>query len=156
MIFNNTKLNFDEIDSIIYEISKKSKNKTICIALIGDLGTGKTTFAKKLLKNLDVKETVKSPTFTYMVEYQGCIDIAHFDVYRINNEDDLYDIGYFDYIDNYPLVLIEWADLIPNSLPTNTLYFEINHFDLDNRNISIYEIKEGEKNYVDISNYDFY
>lgn len=158
MIIENEKLNFNQINNLIDEISKKiinSKSQNICIALIGDLGTGKTAFAKRLLANLGVKEHVKSPTFTYMIEYSSIIDIVHFDVYRINNEDELYDIGFFDYVDNENLVLIEWADLIPNSLPENAFYFEIKHCDLENRYISIYTKKDGEKTYVDFYNYNF-
>lgn len=99
---------------------------------------------------------VKSPTFTFLIEYTTpSIDIAHFDVYRISNEDSLYEIGYFDYIDAPGLVLIEWADLIPHSLPDNCLFFKIEHDSLDTRYISIYTMKDGEKNYVDIYNYNF-
>lgn len=155
----HTKLNFNEINNIIDHIASKiseNKEKSICIALIGDLGTGKTAFAKRLLKDLGVCVPVKSPTFTFLIEYTTpSIDIAHFDVYRISNEDNLYEIGYFDYIDAPGLVLIEWADLIPHSLPDNCLFFKIEHDSLDTRYISIYTMKDGEKNYVDIYNYNF-
>lgn len=155
----NKKLNFDEINGLIDIISNivyKNKNKSMCIGLIGDLGTGKTAFAKKLLSNLGVLDSVKSPTFTFMIEYNlKDIDIAHFDVYRINNEDDLYDIGFYDYIDSPGLTLIEWANLIKNSLPDNCLFFEIEHNDINTRFISIYTMKDGEKKYVDLDYYNF-
>ncbi|MDK9580730.1 tRNA (adenosine(37)-N6)-threonylcarbamoyltransferase complex ATPase subunit type 1 TsaE [Sneathia sanguinegens] len=159
MKIENKKLNFEQINEIITHIAKlisKNKEKSICIGLVGDLGTGKTTFAKKLLKDLGVCQPVKSPTFTFLIEYfTKDIDIAHFDVYRINNEESLYDIGYFDYIDAPGLILIEWADLIKNSLPDNCLFFEIKHDSLNTRYISIYTMKDGEKNYVDLYNYNF-
>lgn len=159
MILNNKKLNFDEINKLIDDISKivlNNKNKSICIALIGDLGTGKTAFAKRLLSHLGVKETVKSPTFTYLIEYDAeNMNICHFDLYRVSGEEDLYNIGYFDYINQKGLILIEWADLILNEVPENALFFEIKHDDINSRYISIYEMKDGEKKYVDISSYNF-
>lgn len=158
MKFINEKLDFDKINKVIDDISdivSKNKGKSMCIALIGDLGTGKTAFAKRLLKNLGVTTSVKSPTFTYLIEYNTDIDIYHFDVYRISNEDDLYDIGFFDYIDQKGLTIIEWANLIPNNVPHNALYFEISHDDENTRYISIYNLKAGEKEYVDICNYNF-
>lgn len=159
MEFNKTILNFKEIDNLIDTISNKieDNNSNICIGLIGDLGTGKTYFSKRLLKNLGIKEAVKSPTFTYMIEYSiSYMDIYHFDVYRISNEDDLYNIGFFDFIDeDNSLVLVEWANLILDSMPNNTLYFEIEHNDFESRKISIYTLKGGKKYYVDINNYNF-
>lgn len=81
-----------------------------------------------------------------MIEYNlQDLDIVHFDVYRINNEDSLYDIGFYDYIDAPGLTLIEWANLIPNALPKNCLFYEINHDTLDTRFVSIYTMKDGEK-----------
>lgn len=155
----NKKMNFDEINKIIdylAKLVKKNKNKSMCIGLIGDLGTGKTAFAKRILFDLGVLCSVKSPTFTFVIEYNlQDIDINHFDVYRINDEDSLYDIGYYDYIDTPGLTLIEWANLIPNSLPKNCLFYEINHDTIDTRYISIYTMKDGEKNYVDLNNYNF-
>lgn len=159
MEFKNKRLSFDEINELIDNISKKvieNKNKSLCIALIGELGTGKTAFAKRLLKNLGVTVTVKSPTFTYMIEYNTKdVNIYHFDLYRISNENDLYNIGYFDYVDQRGLVLLEWANLIEGNVPEDALYFEIKHDDVDSRYISIYIMKDGEKKNVDISSYNF-
>ncbi|WP_068268347.1 tRNA (adenosine(37)-N6)-threonylcarbamoyltransferase complex ATPase subunit type 1 TsaE [Caviibacter abscessus] len=159
MEFRNKRLNFNEINEIIDNLSKlvcANNKKSLCIALIGDLGTGKTAFTKRLLKGLGIEENVKSPTFTYMIDYKTKdMNIYHFDLYRVSNEDDLYNIGYFDYIDQKGLVILEWADLIKGNVPENALYFEIKHDDIDSRYISIYIMKDGEKRYVDISTYNF-
>lgn len=160
MILNKEKLSFKEINIIIDKLSTKiieNKDKNVCIGLIGNLGTGKTAFAKRLFSNLGVIDSVKSPTFTYLIEYNTeYLDIYHFDVYRINNEDELYNIGYYDYIgNNNTLLFIEWADLILDEMPKNTLYFEILYDTIDTRRLSAYTLEKGEKIYVDIYNYNF-
>ena len=88
------------------------------IALIGNLGAGKTFFAKQLLKNIGV-ENASSPTFSLVNIYEGKpFSAAHFDFYRINKPEELFDIGYYEYLDNPELItLAEWADMFPGALP---------------------------------------
>ncbi|VWL85202.1 tRNA (adenosine(37)-N6)-threonylcarbamoyltransferase complex ATPase subunit type 1 TsaE [Oceanivirga miroungae] len=160
MLLNKTELSFEKFNELVENFSKRileNKKNSICIGLIGDLGTGKTAFSKKLLSSLGVTEYVKSPTFTYLIEYNiDGIDIYHFDVYRISNEDELYNIGFYDYIDNNnSLVLVEWANLILDEMPKNTIYFEIEHSKENTRIYSSYIIDKGEKIYVDVYNYKF-
>lgn len=160
MLLKKTELSFDKFNELIKNFSKRileNKKKSICIGLLGDLGTGKTAFSKCLLANLGVKEHIKSPTFTYLIEYNSNgIDIYHFDVYRINSEEELYNIGYYDYIDNdNTLILVEWANLIQDEMPKNTIYFEIEYSTLNTRKYSSYIIDKGEKIYVDVSTYEF-
>ena len=92
----NKILNFSQINQMIDELSKKIINENVkSIALIGDLGTGKTHISKRICKNLGVTENVKSPTFTYLIEYDlEDIKIVHFDLYRLSNIDELYEVGY--------------------------------------------------------------
>lgn len=160
MILKHTELGFEEFNEIIEDFSKKileNKKNSMCIGLIGDLGTGKTAFAKNLLSCLGINEQVKSPTFTYLIEYEiENLDIYHFDVYRISSEDELYNIGFYDYIDNNnSLVLVEWANLILEEMPKNTIYIEIEHSSEKTRKYSSYIIEKGEKIYVDVNNYKF-
>ena len=91
-------LTFGEIDSLAVKTAEKMKNGG-CLGLIGDLGTGKTTFTKKICKEYNIHENIKSPTFTYVIEYTtGDVTVYHFDAYRIINSEEIYEIGFEDYI----------------------------------------------------------
>ncbi len=87
-------------------------------ALIGDLGTGKTTLVQSVAAALGVRGKISSPTFTIVQEYRdGRIPLYHFDVYRVSSEDDLFEIGFDEYLEGNGICLIEWADLIEDLLP---------------------------------------
>ena len=93
------------------------------VALIGDLGTGKTTLTKYIAAALGVKETVTSPTFNIVKEYHsGRLPLYHFDVYRIGSSEDMFEIGCEEYFFGDGVSVIEWADLIEEILPENTTY----------------------------------
>ncbi len=86
--------------------------------LIGDLGVGKTVFTKGLAAGLGIGEPVSSPTFTIVQIYEeGRLPFYHFDVYRIGDVEEMEEIGYEDYIYGGGVSLIEWADLIEETLP---------------------------------------
>ncbi len=92
------------------------------VALDGDLGTGKTVFAKGFAAGLGVKETVSSPTFTILQVYEeGRLPLYHFDVYRIEDIEEMEEIGYEDCFYGSGVCLIEWADLICDILPKRCL-----------------------------------
>lgn len=117
------KLKFNEIDVLAKKIANFVVENTV-IALIGELGTGKTTFTKTFSKELGVKENLKSPTFNYVLEYlSGRLPLYHFDVYRLCEAEEIYEVGYEDYINNGGVAIIEWANIIEQELPKE--YIEI-------------------------------
>lgn len=96
------------------------------IALVGGLGMGKTHFTKGLLKGLRSKEVVTSPTFALLQEYSGGrLPVFHFDLYRLETEEEVLRLGWDDYLDSDGLVVAEWADLFPDLFPEGTLWLEI-------------------------------
>lgn len=114
------------------------------VAMYGDLGVGKTAFVRGFCKNLCPNSTVKSPTFALVNEYK-CIQntqdikkVCHFDMYRVTDEDDLYSIGYDDYLRDDYLCIAEWCELIPYALPDERIEVKIEKTDLVNeRKITI-------------------
>ena len=95
---------------IAKEFAGKLKSGDV-VTLDGDLGAGKTFFTSSLCKELGVKDIVQSPTFTIVNEYKsGRIPVFHFDVYRISSPDDMYDIGFDEYLYSDGISIVEWAD----------------------------------------------
>lgn len=80
----------------------------------GDMGAGKTAFTKGIARYLEVDDEVTSPTFALVHEYTGKLPLFHFDLYRISGYDDLYAIGFFDYLDRGGIIAAEWSENIPN------------------------------------------
>lgn len=95
------------------------------VCLIGDLGTGKTAFTKGIAEALGVPGYITSPTFTFVNEYQGRIPMFHFDVYRIGDPEDLFEIGFEEYLERDGIVIIEWADMIKEILPHDYIWIEM-------------------------------
>ncbi len=99
--------------------------------LHGDLGVGKTVFTKGFAKGLGVDDVISSPTFTIVQEYDnGEMPFYHFDVYRISDPEEMYEIGFEEYIYGGGVCLIEWAELIKDILPENVTNITIEK-DLD-------------------------
>ncbi|MBR3153018.1 MAG: tRNA (adenosine(37)-N6)-threonylcarbamoyltransferase complex ATPase subunit type 1 TsaE [Clostridia bacterium] len=106
----------DETKLIAKEFAKKL-NKGDVVVLTGDLGSGKTKFTEGFLSYFGLENEISSPTFTIVNEYKkGDVSIFHFDVYRLENEDEFYAIGGEEYFDK-GICLIEWGELIENALP---------------------------------------
>lgn len=115
------------------------------VALYGDLGVGKTAFTRGFTHFAIPAAKVKSPTFALVNEYVGeKVKICHFDMYRIEDEDDLYSIGFYDYLNGKNLCITEWSENIEHSLPDSYVRVEIiknNTSDPDSREIRISVIK---------------
>ena len=94
--------------------------------LNGDLGVGKTVFTQGFAKGLGIEENVNSPTFTIIQVYEeGRIPLYHFDVYRIGDPEEMYEIGYEEYFFGEGVCLIEWAKLIDELIPEEAINIEI-------------------------------
>lgn len=114
--------------------------------LDGDLGVGKTVFAKGLAEGLGITEPVSSPTFTIVQEYtDGRLPLYHFDVYRIEEPEEMEEIGYDEYFNGDGVCLIEWADMIRELLPEDVIRIRIRKVPekgFDYREISVEGMKE--------------
>jgi len=113
------------------------------VGFIGELGSGKTTIIKGIVKHFSNSD-VYSPSFIIVNEYQGKISIFHFDLYRIKDFDELIDIGWEDYIDK-GIILIEWAEKIKKNLPKNIIWVKINIIGKKKRKIEIKNLKGEER-----------
>lgn len=115
------------------------------VTLDGDLGAGKTAFVQGMAKGLGITDYISSPTFTIINCYEGRLPLYHFDVYRICDYDEMYEIGYEEYINSEGVCVIEWSELIREILPPERYAVRILK-DLekgeDYREIIIEEIKE--------------
>ena len=102
-----------------YELGQHAKPGQV-FTLVGDLGVGKTVFTKGLAAGLGITEPVSSPTFTIVQVYdEGRLPFYHFDVYRVTDPDALFEIGADEYFYGDGVCVIEWADLIADSLPAD-------------------------------------
>ena len=117
-------------------LAQKAKPGTV-IALTGDLGAGKTTLTKSIAKGLEIDDIITSPTFNIVKEYDtGRLPLYHFDVYRVGDVDEMYEIGCEEYFYGEGVCVVEWADLIEEIMPEDTLWINIE-----------YGEKEGERVY---------
>jgi tRNA threonylcarbamoyladenosine biosynthesis protein TsaE len=102
------------------------------LALSGDLGAGKTVFAKGVARALGVEDAVVSPTFTVVREYPGArVRFVHVDVYRLDRVQELYDVGWDDALDDESVALVEWGDRVGPLLPADRLEVRIEQGDAD-------------------------
>lgn len=125
----------EETVKLGYDMGKCAKSGDI-YCLKGDLGVGKTVFTKGFAKGLGIKEHITSPTFTIVNEYyEGRLPFYHFDVYRISDAEEMYEIGCEEYFYGEGVCLIEWAELIEEILPENVKWIKISK-DLTNDNIN--------------------
>ena len=109
------------------------------IAYTGDLGAGKTAFTRGLAKGLQVPERVTSPTFNIVNEYEGGrLPLFHFDMYRLGGADELFDIGWEDYLTRNGVCAVEWSENVEEALEEGTIRIDIRRGENDNqRRISI-------------------
>lgn len=123
--FNKISKNEDDTYNLGIRFSKELLPGSV-IGLIGDLASGKTTFVKGVLKGLDYNYDVTSPTFTLINEYFSKIKVFHIDFYRDSNSERWNNIGFQEILNSDAILIIEWADLLPELLPKKIkkIYFE--------------------------------
>ena len=95
------------------------------LCMYGDLGVGKTAFVQGLARGLNIDEPITSPTFTIVNEYEGTLPLYHFDVYRISDSDEMYEVGFDDYVYGEGVSVIEWCELIEDILPEKRYVIKI-------------------------------
>mgnify|MGYP000754968114 CR=1 FL=1 len=109
-----------ETESIGEKFAKDLPDGTV-IAMYGDLGAGKTAFVRGMAKGMGLTCRVSSPTFTIVNEYIGERELIHFDMYRLESADELFDIGWEDYLDRGGVCAVEWSENVRDALPPDAV-----------------------------------
>ncbi len=107
------------------------------VALSGELGAGKTVFARGIARALGITSEVASPTFTLINEYRGTYTLRHMDFYRLNNPREILDIGVEDYFYDDGICLVEWPEKLGGLFPSDAIRVTIRHNGAESREISI-------------------
>ena len=114
----------EETEAIGEALGRQLRGGSV-VAYRGGLGMGKTAFTRGLARGLGCRGRVTSPTFTIVNEYNGTTPLFHFDMYRLGDEDALFDIGWDDYLERGGVCAVEWSENVENALPSDTVYVTI-------------------------------
>jgi tRNA threonylcarbamoyladenosine biosynthesis protein TsaE len=130
-------LTFEKINEIARNLGTYVQKGDV-VVLIGDLGSGKTAFTKEFAKGLGITVDIKSPTFNYVLEYlDGRLPLYHFDMYRITDPQEIYELGYDEYIQSAGVCVIEWGDLIETELPLRHIQIKFKYSGENTRDITL-------------------
>ena len=113
-----------ETEAIGEELAQKLRGGDV-LAFTGSLGMGKTAFTRGLARGLGCRGRVTSPTFTIVNEYEGRTPLFHFDMYRLGSSDELFDIGWDDYLARGGFCAVEWSERVSDALPEDTIFVDI-------------------------------
>ncbi len=113
------------------------RDRALVVRLDGEMGAGKTTFTRGVCSAFGISR-VKSPTYTVVNEYRGEITVYHLDLYRLVGEEDLFSIGFDDYLATPSLLLVEWADAVPGAVPEDALRVTVARGEGDARRITFF------------------
>ena len=116
--------NTQETEQFGEEVAKSLRGGDV-LAFTGSLGMGKTAFTRGLARGLGCRGRVTSPTFTIGNEYDGKTPLFHFDMYRLGSSDELFDIGWDDYLARGGVCAVEWSERVSDALPDDTIYVDI-------------------------------
>jgi len=133
----NKNYTLKKLSSIAAEIISSVKNKTLLF--YGEMGVGKTTLIKEICQQLGILDNISSPTFSLVNEYQTSKGekVFHFDFYRIEEEEEAFDIGIEEYFDSDAWCLVEWPENIENLLPLGAAQIHLSILDDEQRNIQL-------------------
>ena len=135
-----------ETEAVGERLANRLKPGTV-IAYCGDLGAGKTAFTRGLARGLGCTDMVTSPTYTIVNEYlSGRMPLFHFDMYRLASSDDLWDIGWEDYLERGGVCAVEWSENVTDAME-HAIWVRIEKTGEESRRITI----EGGEGYVDLS-----
>jgi tRNA threonylcarbamoyladenosine biosynthesis protein TsaE len=123
----------DETESVGVAVGSQLEAGDL-VVLTGDLGAGKTTFAKGVARGLGVTQRVTSPTFTIVQEYEGRVPVAHVDVYRLDRIQELHDLGFEELLEGR-VTLVEWGEAVAMVLPLDRIDVSIAMDDDDDRRV---------------------
>ena len=130
--------NLEELKQASDYVLKNINSKILLVC--GEVGSGKTTLIKEICKQLKVEDTVTSPTYTLINEYNANDGLViHMDLYRIKNSEDINDLGLFEYFDN-KFIIIEWPEKIMNDLDCNHSVLKIDLTNVNERKINLMNI----------------
>lgn len=134
---NIIRYSLDEINLLVDKITELTKDYNLFL-FEGDLGSGKTTLIKNIVKKIGITENVKSPTFSIINKYvEKNIIVFHIDLYRIENENELNSIGIFEYLESDKLCFIEWPQVLRKYINEKAIKIKINILDEFNREVEI-------------------
>lgn len=114
----------EETEHIGEMLGRRLRPGTV-VAYCGGLGMGKTAFTRGLARGLGCAGRVTSPTFTIVNEYDGATPLFHFDMYRLGSSDELFDIGWEDYLTRGGVCAVEWSERVDDAMPADTLWVDI-------------------------------
>ena len=135
IIYTNNEIETEQAGA---EFSKSLPGGTV-VAFYGDLGAGKTAFVRGMAKGMGISARVNSPTFTIVNEYIGERELYHFDMYRLGSADELFDIGWEDYLSRGGVCAVEWSENVSEAFEGNEISVVIEKISDTGRKISIGE-----------------
>ncbi len=119
------------------EVLAKTLSAGAVVALYGYLGAGKTAFVRGMARGLGSKDRVTSPTFTIVNEYSGNLDLFHFDMYRLKSSDELFDIGWEDYLSRGGVCVVEWSENVADAFDGTEIKITIEKLSDTDRKITV-------------------
>ena len=128
------------ITSKLLDVIKTGETAATVLCLHGDLGAGKTTLTQEIARQLGIVESVTSPTFVIMKKYKTTnttfTNLVHIDAYRLTKSEELLNLGWNEVLrEKHTLIIIEWAEHVPECIPENAYHVRLNHLDNDTRTI---------------------